>query len=155
MGKGAVTEEVLCLDTSILIKFLLIEEPRHQSETARDLVLRGITGGRLVAPGCAWGEVGSVLRKKMRQGLLTQDDAQALWASFCQLPIEYVEMPAVRARAWEIADHYGLLTLYDAAFLACTEIFPAPSSTVREFWTADDHLVRDLGSTRPAYVRAL
>ncbi|MGH2351569.1 MAG: type II toxin-antitoxin system VapC family toxin [Chloroflexota bacterium] len=148
----ALTAVVFCLDTSVLIMFLTAEEPKALSEAAARLVLRGLRGARLVAPAWVWAEVGSVLRKKVRQGLLGQSQAAELWDRFGQLPIEFLDSPALRTRAWEIAEQYGLSTLYDAAFLACTEVAAAPGIAERGFWTADANLLRQLGEGRPPYV---
>ncbi len=149
------SEELLCLDTSVLVKFLTPEEPVRESEMAAQLVLRGLTSGRLVAPAFAWAEVGSVLRKKVRQRLLDQEQAEPLWRRFCQLPIEFIEEPRLRRRSWEIANEFGLLGLYDAAFLACTEVATASAAVSAEFWTADEVLLRHLGNHAPLYVRQL
>jgi predicted nucleic acid-binding protein len=87
--------------------------------------------------------------------LLQPDDAVAIWLAFLDLPIEYVDLPGLRVRAWEIAERTELPTLYDAAFLACTEVAPADEPAAREFWTADAELLDYLGVNRPAYVRQL
>ena len=148
------TEAVLCLDTGVWIKFLVAEEPLEQSAAATRLVLRALSTGRLIAPAFAWAEVGSVLRKKIRQGLLTTEQAEELWTRFRQFQVEFVDGPALRSRAWELAAQYGLPTLYDAAFLACTEVASA-GATVREFWTTDRALLRALGTEWPPYIRLL
>jgi predicted nucleic acid-binding protein len=150
-----VAELLCCLDTSVLIKSLVVEEPREQAAAAADLLLRCLSEGRLVAPAWAWAEVGSVLRKKLRQGLLTAREAGSLWSSFCELPIEFLDSPAMRRRAWELAERYDLPTLYDAAFLACTELASALPEAGREYWTADDELLRRMEPQRPAYVRRI
>jgi hypothetical protein len=54
-----------------------------------------------------------------------------------------------------VAAEYDLATLYDAAFLACTEVAPGAEEATREYWTADTALVRQLGARKPAYVRQL
>lgn len=149
------TDTVLCLDSSVLVKFLVPEMPLAQDEEARRLVLRGITAGRLVAPTCAWLEVGSVLRKKVRQGILASDLATVLWERFGLLAIDYLDFPELRARSYQLAESFGLATLYDAAFLACTELAPVDEPADREFWTADVELVRMLGDRRPEYVHLL
>jgi predicted nucleic acid-binding protein len=151
---AVVTEAVLCLDTGVWIKFLVAEESLEQSEAAARLVLRAISAGRLVVPAFAWAEIGRVLRKKVRQGLFTMEQAGELWTRFGQFPVEFMDGPALRSRAWELAAQYGLPTLYDAAFLACTEIASA-RVTVGEFWTADQALLRALGTEWPPYVRLL
>jgi predicted nucleic acid-binding protein len=91
----------------------------------------------------------------VRQGILSREEANALWDEFSHVPIVYLDFPELRARTWELAEQHGLLTLYDAAFLACTELCPADEPTVREFWTADQRLLADLGARRPGYVCAL
>lgn len=149
------SKTVVCLDTGIWIKFLLEEEPPELGEAAVELVRRTLTGDRLVAPAFAWAEVGSVLRKKVRRGLLDTERAEELWNEFGQMPIAYIDTPALRQLAWQIAGRFGLPTLYDASFLACTELAMAPEGTDREFWTADQQLLRALGAARPPYVYQL
>lgn len=72
------TEVIACLDTGVWIKFLVVEEPAELSEAAAELVLRALTTARLVVPAFAWAEVGSVLRKKVRQRLLAPEEAAEL-----------------------------------------------------------------------------
>lgn len=148
-------EDVICLDTSAVVKALVAEEPRAESEAAAAVLLRGLTDGRLVAPSWAWAEVGSVLRKKLRRGLLTAAETAALWQGFLELPIDFLDSAELRARAWQIAERHGLPTLYDAAFLACAEVAPAPPGARREYWTADVQLLSQVGPNRPSYVRRL
>jgi predicted nucleic acid-binding protein len=142
--KSAVSEAIICLDTGVWIKFLVAEEPLALSDAANQIVLRSLANDRLVAPNFAWAEVGSVLRKKVRQRLLTPQQASDLWMTFGRLPIEYVDTAEGRRRAWELAERYELPTLYDAAFLVCPETVPAQSVRSREFWTADQALIRAL-----------
>lgn len=137
---------VLCIDTSVWIPYLVPEVYQPQ---ARILVTEALNLNlRFVAPAFAWVEVGSVLRKKTRMGAIATEEAQGFFQDFCLLPIDYIEEEAIRVRAWEIAEQYGLPTLYDAAFLACAE------SVSGEFWTADTTLVRQL-IPRPAYLQEL
>lgn len=141
--------KALCLDSSVLIQYLIPEELQPQAET---LVLEAVEGvARLVAPAFAWAEIGSVLRKKIRMGLLSVEEAQGAFEDFCQLPIEYLDTEQIRVRAWEIATQYQMPTLYDAAFLACAESI-APDC---QFWTADKILLKQLGKSFPPYVREL
>ncbi len=138
----------LCLDTSVLIQYLVPEGLQVQAEA---LVLEAVENTvRIVAPAFAWAELGSVLRKKIRAGLITAEEAQGCFDDFCQLPIEYIDTEQIRAKAWEIAEQYKLPTLYDAAFLACTESVGVGC----QFWTADKTLLNQLGQ-KLAYVREL
>lgn len=139
----------LCLDTSVLIRYLVPEEFHPQAEV---LVIEAVEAAiRLVAPAFAWAEIGSVLRKKIRAGLLSSEQAQGCFDDFCQLPIEYIDTDQTRARAWEIAHQYQMPTLYDAAFLACAE----SAGENCQFWTADKTLLGQLTPAGPTYVRAL
>lgn len=138
--------KVLCLDSSVLIPYLT---PEDHSDKAEVLVLDAISSSlRMVAPCFAWAEVGSVLRKKVRRGLLTLDESLACFEDFQQLPLEFIDHADLRAKAWAIASQHALSTLYDAAFLACAEHCGA------EFWTADQVLIKSL-SPCPDYVRSL
>ena len=138
----------LCLDTSVLIPYLVPEQLQIEAEA---LVLEAVEMQvRIVAPAFAWAEIGSVLRKKLRTGLLTAEEAKGCFDDFCQLPIEYLDTLEIRARAWEIAQEYQLPTLYDASFLACAESVGANC----QFWTADKTLLNQLRQ-RLSYVREL
>lgn len=137
----------LCLDTSLVIAYLVPEQLQIQAEA---LVLEAVENAvRIVAPAFAWAEIGSV-RKKICGGLLTHEEAKGCFDDFCQLPIEYIDTLEIRARAWEIAEQYQLPTLYDASFLACAESIGASC----QFWTADKTLLNQLGQ-RLSYVKEL
>ena len=71
------------------------------------------------------------------------------------LPIDFVYTSELRARAWQLTEEFGLPTLYDVAFLACVRVAPAAEPAVREFWTADHELSRQLGDGKLPYVRQL
>lgn len=139
----------LCLDTSVLIQYLVPEEYQPQAEA---LVLEALEATvRLVAPTFAWAEIGSVLRKKIRTGLLSGEEAKGCFDDFCQLPIEYIDTEQIRARTWKIAEQYQMPTLYDAAFLACAESVGGNC----QFWTADKKLLNQLAKDRPDYIKEL
>jgi predicted nucleic acid-binding protein len=152
---AGVIEVVRCLDSSVWLKALTNEEPLTLSDIANDLVLDTAHRGELVAPAFAWAEVGSVLRKKLRQGIIAEDQAAMLWERFIRLPIRFFDSTALRRRTWEIADTYGLATIYDASYLACTEVSFESIRVEREFWTSDLSLVRTLTPLPPPYLRIL
>lgn len=128
--KGNVTK---CIDTNVWIAYLVPEALQTQ---ARNLIVPLLTSStRLVAPAFGWVEVGSVLRKKVRLGYITAEQADGIYQDFCQMPIEYLDNDAIRVKTWAIAQQFSLATLYDAAFLAIAELEAA------EFWTADETLL--------------
>lgn len=147
------TRLAYCLDTSVLVKVLV---PEEGSREANEL-LRGAIGSgcRLVAPAFAWAEVGTVLRKKLRAGLITESEATAAWEQFTSLAIEYVQDPKVPEKAWQVSTKFQLPTLYDAAFLAVCERVAEESRVAVQFWTADKEMVADLGYSAPPYLRLL
>lgn len=135
------TRESFCLDTSVFIKYLC---PDEQEESATELVSQALNT-RIVLPCFAWAEVASVLRKKVRSGLLSSDEAGLLYQAFGDLPIEYIDSENIRVRSWAIAEQYGLSTLYDSVFLAVAFQESA------HYWTADRVLLKAL-NPRPSYV---
>ena len=141
--------DVVCLDAGIWIKALVAEEG---SDRAARLVAEVTVVGRVVAPASCWAEVGSVLRKKVRGGEITVRESIDAWADFQAMPIDFVDDPAVRDRAWSLAERFAQPTLYDAAYLAVTEL---PGGATREFWTADQALFDSLLTDRPGYVHHL
>ncbi len=141
--------DVVCLGAGVWIKALAAEE---LSAEAAHVLADSIGNGSLVAPAFCWAEVGSVLRKKVRARDLSAAEAADAWTDFQAMPITFIDIPELRSRAWDLAEQYGQPTLYDAAYLACTEVVEGSSRT---FWTADDALLVALGSARPAYVRHL
>jgi predicted nucleic acid-binding protein len=141
--------DVVCLDAGVWIKALAAEE---LSAEAAHVLADSIVNGSLVAPAFCWAEVGSVLRKKVRARDLSAEEAAEAWRDFRAMPVTFIDTVQLRSRAWDLAERYGQPTLYDAAYLACTE---AVAGSSRTFWTADDALLATLGGERPAYVRHL
>lgn len=141
--------DVVCLDAGVWVKALTAEV---LSAEAAQVLVESIQGGTLVAPAFCWAEVGSVLRKKVRIGDLLPEEAANAWSDFLAMPITFIDTAELRSRAWGIAHDCGQATLYDAAYLACTETADGSS---RAFWTADDALVSALRSGRPPYVHHL
>ena len=141
--------ELVTLDSSVLVKLFIRED--GSDAAARLVADRVEANDPIVAPSWAWAEVGSTLARRLCA--LAERDADALWHGFLDLPIVYVDDHAIRDRAWEIARAFDMPTLYDAAFMAVTELAAGPAA--RTFWTADGELVRRLGPRRPSYVREL
>lgn len=143
--------ELVVFDSSVLVKLFILEEG---SDAAATIFAGHVEANdTVVAPSWAWAEVGSILTRRLRQPAVAKRDASEAWHRLLDLPIDYVDDRAVRERAWELARAFDLPTLYDAAFMAVTEVARGPAQ--RSFWTADADLVRRLGQRRPSYVRQL
>ncbi len=149
MRAAAAVVDVVCLDAGVWVKALVAEEG---SELAIQLLTEAAAGSRIVAPAFCWAEVGSVLRKKERSGQITNVESVEAWADFQAMRVEYLDGALVRDRAWSLAAQFRQPTLYDTAYLACTE---SADTSSRAFWTADDVLLAALGDDRPPYVRHL
>lgn len=141
--------DVVCLDAGVWIKALVAEEG---SDRAGRLVAEVTGVGRVVAPAFCWAEVGSVLRKKVSRGEITVEESVEAWADFQAMPIDFLDESKVRDRAWSLAERFAQPTLYDAAYLAVTEL---PAGATREFWTADQAFFDALLGGRPEYVHHL
>lgn len=137
----------ICLDTSVLVKVLAEEE---DSVKATALIQKVIQDGQLIVlTSFAWAEIGTVLRKKRRNNDLSVQEADDLWLEFRQFPgIEYLSDDSVMDRAYKISRYFDLSTLYDAAFLAVTEIVGEKTGERCEFWTADERLINLLNGRR-------
>ena len=90
----------------------------------------------------------------VRQRVIREEQSESLWLQFLTLRVDFIDFVELRRRAWEITARYRLPTLYDAAFLACSEV-GTPGSSPVPFWTADGALLTQLGTDRPSYVRHL
>lgn len=140
----------ICLDSSVLIKLLVLEE---ESDKAAALMERVVSNRQtVILPGFAWAEVGSVLRKKVNKKLITPEQAEIAWEAFNNLGIlNFVNDSIVMRAAWHIAVKEKLPTLYDAAYLAVAEIISRQSNEVCDFWTADETLISSVKNKEYVY----
>lgn len=124
--------DALCLDASVLVKVYL---PEPGSEEAARLLEWALDhDADLLGPTFVLAETLSVLRKHVHRGVVLPDQAEAALNSLFSLSIRQVDGREVYERAWRIAGELGLLVIYDAVYLAVSEINDVP------FWTADREL---------------
>jgi predicted nucleic acid-binding protein len=143
----------ICLDSSVLVKLLVNEEDSDKAA----LLMETVVNERMtvVLPDFAWAEVGTVLRKKVARELISPEQAAIAWESFNSFGIiTFINDVSLMRAAWRIAETEELPTLYDAAYLAVAEIVTKQNGKKCEFWTADQRLVKGLGS-RKEYVKLL
>ncbi|SHF04968.1 type II toxin-antitoxin system VapC family toxin [Desulforamulus putei] len=140
----------ICLDSSVLIKLLVLEEDSDKADALMEKILEKRQS--VVLPGFAWAEVGSVLRKKVNKKMITPDQAEIAWEAFNNLGIlNYLNDSVVIRAAWHIAVKEKLPTLYDATYLAVAEIISRQSNEVCQFWTADETLIRSIKDKNYVY----
>lgn len=106
--------------------------PEPGSEAADRLLAEALERGvDVIGPAFLPVEVLSVLRKHVHRGTVTPEQADRSVASLLVLPIEPVDGREVYDLAWRIAGELSLPVVYDAVYLAVSELRRA------EFWTAD------------------
>jgi predicted nucleic acid-binding protein len=126
------TTEV-CVDASLAVKVVVTEPDSDKADALFDEWASA--GQQLVAPAFFEVETDSILRQKvvLRRDL-TAEQAEAAFAKLQALPIQQVSVSEHRQRAWRIATEFGFATVYDATYLALSEVRGC------EFWTADERL---------------
>jgi len=126
------TTEV-CVDASLAVKVVVTEPGSDKADALFDEWASA--GHQLVAPAFFEVETDSILRQKVvLRRELTPEQAEAAFVKLQALPIQRVSVPEQRQRAWRIATEFSFATVYDAAYLALSELRGC------EFWTADERL---------------
>jgi predicted nucleic acid-binding protein len=114
------------------------------SEVARNLWQAWSEAGEvLVAPVLFCAETFSVLRRKMREGLLTETEGNEAYDILESLPVHLREPAGLYRVAWGFARRFNQPTIYDSCYLALSDI------TGCDLWTADARLVRAVGAHLP------
>ncbi|MFN7942464.1 MAG: type II toxin-antitoxin system VapC family toxin [Thermoanaerobaculia bacterium] len=112
---------MIVLDASAALELLL------RTAVGRDLAERVFDPAEsLHAPELIDLEVGQVLRRYERTGVLGAARAEEALADFAALPLERYSHRLVLARAWQLRAN---LTLSDAAYVALAELLDAPLVT--------------------------
>jgi predicted nucleic acid-binding protein len=131
------------VDASVVIKRLI---PEDYSEQARALFTDCLQNGQpLFAPPLLPSEVTNVLYQRTRRqaNTISVSDAEQALALFLLLPIRLEASPDLYPRALAFARTHGLRATYDSVYVALAQILGV------EVWTADERLVRDVGTTAP------
>jgi predicted nucleic acid-binding protein len=121
--------DAICLDAGVLLKLVLAEPG---SEDADVLVTEALDGKKeLVGPAFLFAETLSVLRRRLQQGQIDDEEADEAVEYLLALPVVQMSDPKVYRRAWEIARQLRLPVVYDSIYLAVAE------SQGATFWTTD------------------
>jgi predicted nucleic acid-binding protein len=130
---------MICVDSSVAAKWFFSEEHSAQA----DSLLQAALASRepIVAPPLLPSEMMNLLRQ--RAGTLTLPQAQALLSQFPAVPISLRFPRRMYRRVLELADQYDLPAVYDAHYVALSELLGAT------FWTANELLLRAIGTTLP------
>jgi len=121
---------VIVVDASVLVAALADDGPDGD-------VCRGrLVGRALAAPHLMDLEVGSVLRRLVRNGQVPERRARLALTDLAELPVQRAPSLPLLPRCWELKDN---LTIYDAAYVALAEILDVT------LLTADPRLGRATG----------
>jgi predicted nucleic acid-binding protein len=129
----------VCIDASLVMRLI---RPDTQAARLKTLWNGWRHDGRpLIAPTLMFYEITNGLRRLVRHGDMTLDQAVRLLDAALRLPITLFGDPQIHRRAIELAVQFSLPASYDAHYLALSEHMRA------EFWTADAKLSRAVEPT--------
>jgi predicted nucleic acid-binding protein len=132
---------MICVDSSVAAQWFFTEDHSAQADSLLQAALA--SQEPIVAPPLLPSEIMNLLRQRQRAGALTLPQAQALLSQFLAVPISLRFPRRMYRRILELADQYALPAVYDAHYLALSELLGAT------FWTDDQRLLRALGTTLP------
>ena len=125
---------MIVVDASVIVTALADDGPDG------DLCRGRLAGQALAAPHLMDLEVGSVLRRLVRNGRVPERRAHLALTDLTDLPVERAPSLPLLPRCWELRDN---LTIYDAAYVALAETLDV------RLLTADGRLARATGPRCP------
>lgn len=129
------------IDASLAVKLLVMEAFTAQ---ARALALSWRTSGiALAGPNFMPSEVASAFRKKIQEGILTNDGAKQAMTRFYGLRITLYPSQPLHNRAIDLAVELNQRLAYDCHYLALAEFMDC------DFWTADRPFYRAAQGSYP------
>ena len=138
---------MICVDSSVVVKWLVPEELSDQARALRRAMLA--RAEPMVAPVLLAMEVNNVILQRTRgSNAISDAEASDLLTHFLSAEVELYDPVALHRNAFTIATTFRLPAIYDAYFLALAADAECP------FWTADMKLVNTLDGRLP-YVRWL
>ncbi|HUG48126.1 MAG TPA: type II toxin-antitoxin system VapC family toxin [Candidatus Limnocylindria bacterium] len=122
--------QTVVLDTSVVLKWFLADE---QDRTPAIALRDAITSGEVqpLVPSHLALEVAAGLQAAVRRGRLDQNDVQAAIDAVTRFEIPALDVTSALGRVAAIAAQLGV-SVYDAAFVATSEIVRAPLVTADE-----------------------
>ncbi|HKG27242.1 MAG TPA: type II toxin-antitoxin system VapC family toxin [Thermomicrobiales bacterium] len=112
------------VDASVAMKWHVRDEPLTDLADATLLAYRNDLV-QLLAPDCLWYEVAGAIRKALRTGRVTTDDARDSVVDFAGLRIPTFGSRALIVHAYDFALRYGC-SFYDGVYLALAEAADCP-----------------------------
>lgn len=128
--------KLLVIDSSVVAKWFFVEPLTEQAlAVRRDWESSAV---ELIAPMLLLAEVGNIIWKKQRAGLINEEEGTNAIANLLALEICTVETQMILPRAYKLATLYDR-TVYDALYLSLAE------QRAARFVTADLRLYNAVG----------
>jgi predicted nucleic acid-binding protein len=106
------------VDTNVALKVYLEEDLANEAQRVLDAGRDG--DAELLAPTLILLEFRHALTRRVRREDITVSEAQEMWESFGDWPLDFFEIGPLVPRAAEISEETGC-TIYDAIFMALAE----------------------------------
>lgn len=90
-------------------------------------------------------KLGQCCKNKVRLGAITAAQPEGFYDDFCQMPIDYLDSDDIRTKTYAITEKFSLATLYDASFLAVTELESAGFLDSRPISTQQAYIMSNMG----------
>lgn len=128
----------VCVDASFAVKLVL---PEADSESARYLWASWSAHEiRVLAPCHLMYEVVSVIRNHVFRKEIEPEDGQKAFEAFLAQDVDLVHPNGLEGRAWDLAQRFDRLTVYDAVYDAY--YLAVAEAAGCDLWTADSRLYR-------------
>ncbi|HEY5004829.1 MAG TPA: type II toxin-antitoxin system VapC family toxin [Ktedonobacteraceae bacterium] len=136
-------KEVVVVDTSIVIKWVLSEPDTHVAETL--LIDWSIKKFTILAPTLLAYEIANVLYQNVRRDNITVKRAREAFTEILNtgLILDSLQISNIGNRSIELSEQFGLPATYDAHYLALAERENC------DLWTADTRLWKAVHTNLP------
>ena len=136
-----------CVDASVGVK-CSVKGEAHREEARSLLKDSGAANIRLIAPPLFVVEIDSVIRRRVFDGRMSDEQARKAYSILDLAPVNIMDVPGLRQQAREIAKRFNQRFVYDATYAALAELRNC------EFRTADK-MFYDAVKNGLAFVRYL
>ena len=138
---------MICVDASLAVKWVLIEEHTTQARALYRAAARA--GDSITAPPLLPIEATNIFRQRMRRSPpIPREEAVSLLDRILAVPVTLQNPPGLHRAALVLADAYQLSAAYDGHYVALAQTVGC------DLWTADQRLLRELDG-RLSFVRGI
>lgn len=123
---------LVCVDASLIIRFLLPGEFRIETWTKFELWRQ--TETQLIAPALIEYEVSASIRRMVYHKSITPIEGDDAFAALEDLHFHLSSDRTLHHRAWQLAKRFNQSRTHDMTYVALAELNNCP------FWTADERL---------------